>query len=77
MKHEVVNVDVHDTLLAAMNDAAERAISVFGSGKNTLVDAIPQADWDSWDASAEKPNVADNDFHLADDYSDSFEMSAA
>lgn len=77
MKHEVVNVDIHDTLLTAIHDAEKRAVSVFGGNKNTLVDSISQADWDSWDASAEKPNVADGNFSEADEWSDALELSAA
>ena len=61
MTHSVVNIDSHDTLVSAMMDAEERAVSVFGAQSKTLVDLIPHDEWEAWDASAERPNVADCD----------------
>jgi hypothetical protein len=61
MTHSVVNIDSHDTLVSAMMDAETRAASVFGAKNKTLVDMIPHDAWESWDASAERPNVADCD----------------
>ena len=60
MTQDFVKVDSQDTLMAAVDDAMERAIAVFGDKKDTLIDMISQADWDSWDASGETPNVADS-----------------
>lgn len=78
MKHEVVNLDFHDTLVSAMKDAEARAASVFGSQNKTLVDSFPQKEWDSWDASGERPNVADCDpLEAEDPFDDNSEPAAA
>jgi hypothetical protein len=61
MTQSVVNIDSHDTLVSAMTDAEARAASVFGAQSKTLIDSISNNDWECWDASLEKPNVADCD----------------
>lgn len=72
MTHDVVNIDSHDTLVLAMQDAETRAASVFGGHGKTLVELIPQDDWDSWDASGERPNVYDCDGLSSEETSDDY-----
>lgn len=76
MTNDAVKVDTQDTLGAAINDALTRTNSVFGSNTKTLVDTISKKDWDNWDASSEKPNVADTS-PLDDEINDYDEQTAA
>jgi len=76
MTNDAVKVDTQDTLGAAINDALIRTNSVFGSNTKTLVDTISKKDWDNWDASNEKPNVADT-LPLEEEVSDHDEQTAA
>ena len=78
MTHSVVNIDSHDTLVSAMKDAEARAASVFRAQSKTLVDLIPHDEWESWDASTERPNVADCDeLDKEDDFDDDAQPMAA
>ena len=70
MENSAVKIDIEDTLLTAMNDALARSKSVFSNCAPTLVSTISQNDWDTWDASSEIPNVADQD---PVDYEDDFD----
>jgi len=75
--NDLVKVDSQDTLVAAVDDANSRARNIFGSGMKTLIETISQQDWDTWDASEERPNVADSASLSSDDDSDEWAPIAA
>lgn len=57
MAHYFVKGDGRGTLVAAVDDAKDRAAAVFGNTGKILIDMISRQDWDWWDASGEKPKV--------------------
>lgn len=52
-------VELGDALHAGFNDAMARVKELGLDPKGTLVDSIPQDQWDSWNASNENPTVKD------------------
>jgi len=70
MTDNAVKLESEGTIQAAVQDAMARSQVVFSAKSPTLVDLIPQEEWDEWDASNERPNVVDSTIDSTDDETD-------